>query len=63
MGVRTMTFLANPVDIAIGKGALHAMPYGSLLDLADEVQANVKTYVDQVARVSKPDGGEWLYVI
>jgi hypothetical protein len=38
------------------------MLYGSLLDLANEVKANVKTYLDQVARVLKPDGGKWLYV-
>jgi hypothetical protein len=59
MDVCTMTF---PVDIAIDKGTLDAMLYGSLLDLANEVKANLKTYLDQVARVLKSDGGKWLYV-
>jgi hypothetical protein len=32
------------------------------LDLANEVKANAKTYLDQVARVLKTDRGKWLYV-
>jgi hypothetical protein len=56
MGVCTITFPANRVDIAIDKGALDTMFYGSLLDLANEVKANVKTYLDQVVRVLKSDG-------
>jgi len=56
MGVCTITFPANRVDIAIDKGAFDTMFYGSLLDLANEVKANVKTYLDQVVRVLKPDG-------
>jgi hypothetical protein len=59
MNVCTMAF---PIDIAIDKGTLDAMLYGSLLDLANEVKANLKTYLDQVARVLKSDGGKWLYV-
>jgi len=62
MDVCTMTFPANWVDIAIDKGALDAMHNGSLLDLANEFKANMKTYLHQVARVLKPDGGKWLYV-
>jgi hypothetical protein len=58
----TMTFPANSVDIAINEGAFDARLYGSFFDLTDEAKANVMAYVDQVARVFKPDGGKWLYV-
>jgi hypothetical protein len=63
MDVRTMPFAADSVNIAIDKGALDDMLCGSLLDLADEVRANAKARMDQVARVSKRDGGKWLYVM
>jgi EEF1A lysine methyltransferase 4 len=59
MDVCTMTFPANWVDIAVDKGALDAMHNDSLLDLANEVKANVKAYLDQVAKVLKPNGGKW----
>ena len=57
-----MTFPGNWIDIAIDKGAFDVMLYGSLLNLPNEAKAKVKTYLDQVARVLKPDGGKWLYV-
>lgn len=53
MDVCAMTFPANVVDIAIDKRALDAVHNGLLLDLANEAKANVKTYLDQVARVLK----------
>ena len=40
---------------------MDAMMYGSQWDPPDEVQDNVRNYVDEVAKVLKP-GGRWLYI-
>lgn len=61
MDIRHLTFPDQNFDICIDKATLDAMLYGSLWEPPDEVQANVKAYVDEVARVLKP-GGEWLYI-
>ena len=37
------------------------MLYGSQWDPPEEVQAHVREYVDEVARVLRP-GGRWLYI-
>ncbi|KAK3640547.1 hypothetical protein LTR56_011886 [Elasticomyces elasticus] len=61
MDIRHLTFEAESFDICIDKATLDAMLYGSLWDPEDEVRANVKAYVDEVARVLKT-GGVWIYV-
>ncbi|KAK5728657.1 hypothetical protein LTR15_001794 [Elasticomyces elasticus] len=61
MDIRNLTFDAESFDVCIDKATLDAMLYGSLWDPEDEVRANVKAYVDEVARVLKP-GGVWVYV-
>lgn len=43
------------------QGTLDSMIYGSPWDPPDEVQDNVRKYVDEVSRVLKP-GGKWLYI-
>lgn len=40
---------------------MDSMIYGSQWDPPDEVQINVRQYVDEVARVLKPKG-KWLYI-
>ena len=61
MDVRHMDFEEHSFDVAIDKGTLDSMLYGSLWDPAPEVRSNAKAYVDEVARVLRP-GGRWLYV-
>jgi EEF1A lysine methyltransferase 4 len=61
MDVRHMTFPTQSFDVAIDKGTLDAMVYGSVQNPEEEVEANVKAYVDEVARVLRP-GGRWLCV-
>ncbi|KAK5119824.1 hypothetical protein LTR85_007150 [Meristemomyces frigidus] len=62
MDIRHLTFPAHhSFDICIDKATLDAMLYGSLWNPADDVKANVKAYVDEVARVLAP-GGVWLYI-
>ncbi|KAF2140222.1 uncharacterized protein K452DRAFT_230941 [Aplosporella prunicola CBS 121167] len=61
MDVRDLKFPADHFDVAVDKATLDAMLYGSLWDPPDEVRANVKAYVDEVARVLKP-GCKWLYI-
>jgi len=48
MDVRAMKFKTTTLDIAIDKGTLDVMLYGSLWDPEDEVKTNVKFYVDEV---------------
>ena len=43
------------------QGTLDAMLYGSQWDPPEDVQENVQSYVNEVARVLKP-GGKWLYI-
>ncbi|KAK4991673.1 hypothetical protein LTR50_001681 [Elasticomyces elasticus] len=61
MDVRHTEFDAESIDVAIDRATLDALLYGSLWDPEDEVRANVKAYVDEVARILKP-GGKWLYI-
>ncbi|KAL8688062.1 MAG: hypothetical protein Q9218_005931 [Villophora microphyllina] len=42
-------------------GTLDAMLYGSQWDPPDEVQENVRQYVDEVTRILKPTG-KWIYI-
>ncbi|KAF7330164.1 S-adenosyl-L-methionine-dependent methyltransferase [Mycena venus] len=48
-------------DVAIDKGTLDAMLWGSLWDPPDEVKENVRRYIDEVTRTLKP-GGTFLYI-
>ena len=48
MDIRSMTFDDNSVDVAIDKGTLDAMLYGSLWDPEPEVKTNVGKYADEV---------------
>ena len=59
--VRKLNLQGSSFDVAIDKGTLDAMLYGSQWDPPDEVQDNVRQYVDEVARVLKPKG-TWLYI-
>ncbi|TKA79859.1 hypothetical protein B0A49_01567 [Cryomyces minteri] len=61
MDVRKLAFEDGSYDVAIDKATLDAMLYGSLWDPPDEVKANIKAYVDEIARVLRP-GGKWLYI-
>jgi EEF1A lysine methyltransferase 4 len=61
MDVRHMTFPPESFDVAIDKGTLDAIFYGSKEDPEEEVLASLKAYVDEVARVLRP-GGRWLCV-
>lgn len=61
MDIRDLKFEDNSIDVAIDKGTLDALIYGSLWDPPQEVIENIGKYVDEVARVLKP-GGEWLYI-
>ena len=61
MDIRQLTFQDYSFDVCIDKATLDAMLYGSPWDPPDEVKANVKAYVDGVARVLKP-AGAWLYI-
>jgi EEF1A lysine methyltransferase 4 len=61
MDIRHLTYSDSSFDVCIDKATLDAMLYGSLWDPPDEVKANVKAYVDEVARVLKK-GGKWIYV-
>jgi EEF1A lysine methyltransferase 4 len=61
MDVRKMELVDGLFNVAIDKGTLDAMLHGSLWDPEDDVKANVRAYVDEVARVLKP-GGTWLYI-
>jgi hypothetical protein len=49
MDVRHMTFSPGTFDIAIDKGTLDAMFYGSLWDPEPEVRKNIGEYVDEVS--------------
>jgi hypothetical protein len=49
MDIRHMTFSPGTFDIAIDKGTLDAMLYGSLWDPEPEVRKNVGEYVDEVS--------------
>ena len=59
--VRKLNLQDSSFDMAIDKGTLDAMLYGSQWNPPDEVQNNVHQYVDEVARVLKPEG-RWLYI-
>jgi EEF1A lysine methyltransferase 4 len=61
MDVREIKFDERSFNLAIDKGALDAMLYGSLLTPEPAVLDNVKAYVDEVARVLRP-GGKWLCI-
>ncbi|KAI9812003.1 MAG: hypothetical protein M1827_004895 [Pycnora praestabilis] len=61
MDVRKMGFANDCFDVAIDKGTLDAMLYGSLWNPPADVIMNVGRYVNEVARVLKP-GGHWLYI-
>lgn len=61
MDVRKLEMPDASFDVAIDKGTLDAMLHGSLWDPEDDVKANAKAYIDEVARILKP-GGRWLYV-
>ncbi|KAF8151261.1 S-adenosyl-L-methionine-dependent methyltransferase [Mycena galopus ATCC 62051] len=43
-------------DVAIDKGTLDAMLWGSLWDPPEEVRENTRLYIDEVARALKPSG-------
>ncbi|KAI9660254.1 MAG: hypothetical protein M1831_003562 [Alyxoria varia] len=59
--VRKLSLGDATIDIAIDKGTLDAMLYGSQWDPPIDVQENVKKYVNEVARVLKPRG-RWIYI-
>lgn len=60
--VREMREVATQsIDVAFDKGTLDAMIYGSPWSPPDQVKANTARYMDEVARVLKPDG-IFLYV-
>ncbi|KAI9805197.1 MAG: hypothetical protein M1825_001033 [Sarcosagium campestre] len=62
MDIRDMHVLDDArFDIAIDKGTLDAFLHGSLWTPPSDVVENVAAYVDEVARVLKPNG-KWLYV-
>jgi ubiquinone/menaquinone biosynthesis C-methylase UbiE len=61
MDVRKLEMPDASFDVATDKGTLDAMLHGSPWDPEDDVKANVKAYVDEVARVLKP-GGRWFYI-
>lgn len=62
MDIRNMsTFPDCSFDAAIDKTTPDSLLHGSLLDPEPEVQANLRAYVDEIARVLKP-GGVWLYI-
>lgn len=61
MDVRKLDLETQSFDVAIDKGTLDAMLYGSPWDPEPEVKDNVGAYVDEVARTLKP-GGKWLYI-
>jgi hypothetical protein len=48
MDVRDLQLEDASVDVAIDKGTLDAMLYGSLWDPPEEVRSNVERYVDEV---------------
>ena len=54
-----MTLPIAFLDVAIDKATLDAMLYGTLRDPEDKVKANVKAYLDDVARLWRPEGGKW----
>ncbi|MCJ1285008.1 hypothetical protein MMC26_004345 [Xylographa opegraphella] len=66
--VRNLSLDDASIDIAIDKasaqqlsGTLDAMLHGSQWDPPEDVQANVRAYVDEVTRILKPNG-RWLYI-
>ncbi|MCJ1393027.1 hypothetical protein MMC18_005899 [Xylographa bjoerkii] len=59
--IRKLGLESSTIDIAIDKGTLDAMLYGSQWDPPEDVQENVRKYVDEVTRVLKPMG-RWLYI-
>ncbi|KAL8636913.1 MAG: hypothetical protein Q9228_005749 [Teloschistes exilis] len=59
--VRQLKLDDSSFDVAIDKGILDAMLYGSQWDLPDEVQENVRRYVDEVTRILEP-AGKWIYI-
>ncbi|KAJ7855034.1 S-adenosyl-L-methionine-dependent methyltransferase [Mycena olivaceomarginata] len=60
--VRQMSSIPdNDVDVAVDKGTLDAMLWGSLWDPPDEVKDNTRRYIDEVARALKP-GGTFVYI-
>lgn len=60
--VRDLEMLADKsVDVALDKGTLDAMIYGSGWNPPDEVRSNTGRYMREVHRVLK-DGGMFLYI-
>ncbi|KAI9704299.1 MAG: hypothetical protein M1836_007160 [Candelina mexicana] len=59
--VRKLELEDSSFDIAIDKGTLDAMLYGSPWDPPDEVRNRIRQYVNEVWRILKPKG-KWLYV-
>ncbi|KAF2197842.1 hypothetical protein GQ43DRAFT_402232 [Delitschia confertaspora ATCC 74209] len=65
--VRTLTtsptnpILPGSIDVAIDKGTLDAMLYGSLWDPPEAVLESTKAYIDEVVRVLKK-GGVFVYI-
>lgn len=60
--VRDLEMLADEsVDVALDKGTLDAMIYGSCWNPPDEVKINTGRYMREVHRVLK-DGGMFLYI-
>ncbi|MCJ1451622.1 hypothetical protein MMC28_001962 [Mycoblastus sanguinarius] len=59
--VRHLGLGDSSFDIAIDKGKLDAMLYGSPWDPPAEVQDNVRQYVNEVLRILRP-GGRWFYI-
>lgn len=60
--VRNLEMLADKsVDVALDKGTLDAMIYGSGWNPPDEVKTNTGRYMREVHRVLK-DGGMFLYI-
>lgn len=62
MDVRDMLGIATAsIDVAIDKGTLDAMIYGSLWDPPEEVRGDTERYIDEVVRVRRM-GGLFLYI-
>lgn len=60
--VRNMDVFADEsIDVAVDKGTLDAMVYGSGWDVLDEVKSNTNSYMRELYRVLKDDG-LFLYI-
>ncbi|KAL9636774.1 MAG: hypothetical protein Q9164_002618 [Protoblastenia rupestris] len=70
--VRHLQLEDRSIDIAIDKGTMDAMLYGSPWDPPPEVQDNVAKYVNEIARLLRPKdiadhfaiafSGKWIYI-